>query len=230
MIRRALVPLLPLLAAAALPLAGCIGHFHMDQGAPGAPQAAGGRIMPRGVLEPPSDPGEVTTVVTLGVIGGLGADLQDTREPDPNLGDGAPGSYVHIGAELTVRRATLEQSHRGTAIDEAYKAQTLRPVLGWTLVRAEGQSQARETRLGPGYLQLVYEPLIFDVAPSFSIGGGLAWDLSVPTLGPQATGCFLMFTTLGGGMCVQGAFFPYRGTDLQFNLLLRGHLELISTR
>lgn len=103
-------------------------------------------------------------------------------------------------------------------------------MLGWTLVRFEGQSQGRGTRLGPGYLQLVYEPLIFGVAPSFSIGGGLAWDLSVPTVGPQATGCFLGWTPMGGGMCVQGAFFPYRGTDLQLNLVLRGHLELISTR
>jgi hypothetical protein len=113
---------------------------------------------------------------------------------------------------------------------DAYEQQTLRPVLNWTLVRIEGQFQPRETRLGPGSLQLVYEPLIFGVAPSYSIGGGLAWDLSVPTVGPQATGCFLGWTAMGGGICLQGAFFPYRGTDLQANLVLRGHLELISTR
>ncbi len=225
MIRRAL---LPLLAAAALPLAGCIAHFHVDEGAPGAPQAAGGHLTPPARLDPPRDPGERTTVITVGAIGGIGTDLLEKRDPDQGGDD--PGAYAHLGAEITLRQATLEQSHRGTAIDIAYKEQPFRPVLGWTLVRIEDPSGAEETRIGPGYVQLVYEPPIFDVAPTFSIGGGLAWDLAVPTLGPQATGCFLFWTPVGGGACVQSAFFPYRGVDLQVNFLVRGHLELITTR
>jgi hypothetical protein len=45
-----------------------------------------------------------------------------------------------------------------------------------------------------------------------------------------ASACLMVMMLMGGGLCGQAAFFPFRGTDVQMNVLFRGHLELFSTR
>jgi hypothetical protein len=165
----------------------------------------------------------------MNLIAGPGWDVQDTRS-DPAHPETPPGYYTHIGFEITARTLALERSHEGPMIWEALERQPLRPVIGWTLLRLEGAEA--EPRLGPGYFEIVYErPFTYDMpTPGVSIGAGAAVDTKIPTVGPQATACFMMMFTVIGGFCLRGAFLPFRGTDVQINGVLRGHFEIFSSR